>query len=151
VLSQQLLTHGGEAEATVLTLGWSEEEGLGWSLITGLLRNINYGQRKEIARDMLRPFISMVWVYRAVAKGVISLPVSLAYLGYDFIDTEHRRENQDDKFRLAALVKKVTFNDEVIYKVIKPFIDDFISHVDIPSNFSRNISGSVIGKMTFRS
>jgi hypothetical protein len=48
--------------------------------------------------------ISMGLFIGAVAKGVISLPIT-AYLGYDFIDTEHRRENQDDKFRLAALVK----------------------------------------------
>ncbi|HDV8910915.1 TPA: hypothetical protein QIY63_004508, partial [Enterobacter asburiae] len=107
---------------------------------------------KEIAKDMLEAIhIDGSGFIGAVAKGVISLPISLAYLGYDFIDTEHRRENQDDKFRLAALVKKVTFNDEVIYKVIKPFIDDFVSHVDMHkiSNFSRNISGSVIGKMMF--
>ncbi|MBJ6598068.1 hypothetical protein JGT27_20470, partial [Enterobacter asburiae] len=73
---------------------------------------------KEIAKDMLEAIhIYGSGFIGAVAKGVISLPISLAYLGYDFIDMEHRRENQDDKFRLAALVKKVTFNDEVIYKV----------------------------------
>lgn len=107
---------------------------------------------KEIARDMLEAInIDGGGFIGAMAKGVISLPVSLAYLGYDFIDTEHRRENRDDKFRLAALVKKVTFNDETIYKVIKPFIDDFVSHVDMAkiSHFSKNISGSVTGKVMF--
>lgn len=107
---------------------------------------------KEIARDMLDAIhIDGAGFIGAVAKGVISLPVSLAYLGYDFIDTEHRRENQDDKFRLAALFKKVTFNDETIYKVIKPFIDDFVSYVDMEkvSYSSKNISGSVIGKVMF--
>lgn len=107
---------------------------------------------KEIARDMLEAInIDGGGFIGAMAKGVISLPVSLAYLGYDFIDTEHRRENRDDKFRLSALVKKVTFNDETIYKVIKPFIDDFVSHVDMEkiSHFSKNISGSVTGKVMF--
>lgn len=107
---------------------------------------------KEIARDMLEAInIDGSGFFGAVAKGVISLPVSLAYLSYDFIDTEHRRENQDDKFRLAALVKKTTFNDETIYKLIKPFIDDFVSHVDMikVKKFSKNISGSVIGKVMF--
>jgi len=107
---------------------------------------------KEIARDMLEAInIDGYGFFGAVAKGVISLPVSLAYLSYDFIDTEHRRENQDDKFRLAALVKKTTFNDETIYKLIKPFIDDFVSHVDMikVKKFSKNISGSVIGKVMF--
>ncbi|HCQ7474972.1 TPA: hypothetical protein OL758_001925 [Klebsiella michiganensis] len=107
---------------------------------------------KDIARDMLEAIhIDGSGFIGAVAKGVISLPVSLAYLGYDFIDTEHRRENQDDKFRLAALVKKVTFNDETIYKIIKPFIDDFVSYVDMGkvAHLSKNISGSVIGKVMF--
>jgi hypothetical protein len=106
---------------------------------------------KEIARDMLEAIHIDGLVYRCCGERCYFLTRQPCLSGYDFIDTEHRRENQDDKFRLAALVKKVTFNDEVIYKVIKPFIDDFISHVDIPSNFSRNISGSVIGKMISRS
>ncbi|RAU52860.1 hypothetical protein DBY68_001395 [Pseudocitrobacter sp. RIT415] len=38
------------------------------------------------------------------------------------MDTEHRRENQDDKYRLARLIEKVTFNDEAIYKVITPLL-----------------------------
>ena len=107
---------------------------------------------KEIARDMLEAInVDEAGFIGAVVKGIISLPVSLAYLGYDFIDTEHHREIQDDKFRLAALVKKITFNDETIYKVIKPFIDDFVSHVDMDkiSHYSKNISGNVIGKVTF--
>lgn len=107
---------------------------------------------KEIAREMLEAInIDGAGLIGAVAKGVISLPVSLACPGYDFIDTEHRRENQDAKFRLAALVEKVTFNNETVYKVIKPFIDDFVSHIDMDkiSHFSRNISGRVVGKVMF--
>lgn len=104
---------------------------------------------KEIARDMLNAInIDGSGFIGAVAKGIISLPVSLAYLGYDFLDTEHRRENQDDKFRLGALVKKVTFNDETICKVIQPFIDDFISRVDMPS-VALHITGSSVGKALF--
>lgn len=104
---------------------------------------------KEIARDMLEAInIDGSGFIGAVAKGIISLPVSLAYLGYDFIDSEHRRENQDDKIRLASLVKKVTFNDKTIYKVIKPFIDDFISRVDMPS-VTLQIAGNSVGKALF--
>lgn len=107
---------------------------------------------KEIARDMLEAInIDGSGFIGAVVNGIVSFPVSLAYPGYDFIDTEHRRENQDDKFRLARLVKKVTLNDETIYRVIKPFIDDFVSHVDLSkiSDFSKNTSGTVIGKVVF--
>lgn len=104
---------------------------------------------KEIARDMLEAInIDGSGVIGAVAKGIISLPVSLAYLGYDFIDTEHRRENQADKFRLAALIKKATFNVETIHEVIKPFVADFISRVDMRS-VALHITGNSVGKALF--
>lgn len=104
---------------------------------------------KEIARDMLDAInVDGTGFLGAVAKGVISFPVSVAYLGYDFMDTEHRRENLEDKFRLAKLIKKVNFNDETIYKVIKPFIDDFVSRVDIPS-VGLKLAGNVAGKTLF--
>ena len=104
---------------------------------------------KEIARDMLEAInIDGSGFVGAVAKGVISLPVSFAYLGYDFIDTENRRENQDDKFRLARLIKTITFDKETVYNIIKPFIDDFISRVDI-SAVGLQITGSSVGKALF--
>ncbi|MEX0535551.1 hypothetical protein AB3X28_25190 [Raoultella terrigena] len=104
---------------------------------------------KEIAKDMLEAInIDGSGFISAVAKGIISLPVSLAYLSYDFIDTEYRRENQDDKFRLAMLVKTITFDKETIYNVIKPFIDDFVSRVDI-SSVGLQITGSSVGKTLF--
>lgn len=104
---------------------------------------------QEIARDMLNAInVDGDGFLGALAKGIISFPVSVAYLGYDFWDTEHRRENQDDKFRLARLIEKVTFNNETIYKVIKPFIDDFISRVDM-SSVGAQISGSITGKILF--
>ena len=66
---------------------------------------------KDIARDMLEAIdIDGSGFWGAIGKGFISFPVSLAYLGYDFMDTEHRRDNLDDKFRLARLVKKGVFN-----------------------------------------
>lgn len=104
---------------------------------------------KEIARDMLEAInIDGSGFIGAVAKGVISLPASFACLGYDFIDTEHRRENQDDKFRLARLIKTITFDKETIYNIIKPFIDDFISRVDI-SAVGLQITDSSVGKTLF--
>lgn len=78
---------------------------------------------QEIARDMLNAInVDGNGFLGAVAKGIISFPVSMAYLGYDFMDTEHRRENQDDKYRLARLIENVTFNDETIYIVINPLL-----------------------------
>ncbi|KQN58638.1 hypothetical protein [Erwinia sp. Leaf53] len=104
---------------------------------------------KEIARDMLDAInVDGSGFLGAVAKGVISFPVSLVYLGYDFIDTEHRRENQDDKFRLARLVKTATFNKTTIEKAINLFIEDFSFRINMIS-MAENIGGSAVGKVIF--
>lgn len=104
---------------------------------------------KEIARDMLDAInIDGSGFFGAVAKGFISFPVSFYYLGYDFIDTEHRSENFDDKMRIATLIKSGTINKEVIEKIIGIFINDFSSRVNI-TNLVRNITGSTIGKVLF--
>ncbi|AVF37539.1 hypothetical protein [Rahnella sikkimica] len=104
---------------------------------------------KDIAREMLAAInLDRFGFLVAVAKGVISLPVNLGYLGYDFMDVEHRRENRDDKYRIAQLIKRTPFNKIIIEKVINVFLDDFISRIDIPS-LSIQMSGSVIGKMFF--
>ncbi|MDA8505314.1 hypothetical protein NNO02_23075 [Citrobacter sp. Awk 2] len=42
----------------------------------------------------------------------------------------------------------MTFNDKTIYKVIKPFIDDFVSRVDM-SSVGLQISGNSVGKVFF--
>jgi hypothetical protein len=104
---------------------------------------------KDIARDMLEAInVDSSGFIGAVAKGLISFPVSLGYLGYDFIDTEHRRENQDDKFRLAVLVKRTTFNRGVIERIIKVFMDNFSSRINI-SLITKNVGESVVGKAFF--
>lgn len=107
---------------------------------------------KEIARGMLEAInIDGSGFWGAIGKGFISFPVSLAYLGYDFIDAEHRRDNLDDKFRLARLVKKGVFNHQVIEQVIKTSLEDFVSriHVEKISSIVKNVSGSFMGKMAF--
>ncbi|MFI8418722.1 hypothetical protein ACQKDS_20060 [Serratia sp. NPDC078593] len=107
---------------------------------------------KEIARDMLEAIqVDSSGFMGAIVKGIILFPVNLGYLGYDFIDTEHRSENLDDKFRFAALIKRVTLHKETIEMVIKPFIDNFISHVDIDkvTSFSKNVVGGTVGKVIF--
>lgn len=104
---------------------------------------------KEIARDMLDAInIDGSGFFGAVAKGFISFPVSFYYLGYDFMDTEHRSENFDDKMRIAKLIKSGTINREVIEKIIGIFMNDFSSRINI-ANLVRNIAGSSIGKVLF--
>lgn len=107
---------------------------------------------KEIARDMLDAInVDGHGFFVAVAKGFISFPVSFYYLGYDFMDTDHRNENFDDKIRIAGLVKSGTINRELIKKVISEFIKKFISQVDINQTVKsiKNISGTMSGKIAF--
>ncbi|WP_227734206.1 hypothetical protein [Yersinia proxima] len=107
---------------------------------------------KEIARDMLDAInVDGSGFFGAVAKGFISFPVSFYYLGYDFIDTEHRSENFDDKMRIARLVKSGTVNRDLIQGVISEFIKQFISRVDIEKTIKnlKNISGTITGKIAF--
>lgn len=104
---------------------------------------------KEIARDMLEAInVDGSGFLGALGKGLISFPVNLGYLGYDFIDSEHRRENLDDKFRIARLVKTTTFNSEIIERVIGVFMDDFSSRINI-ALMAKNIGGSIAGKVIF--
>ncbi|CFR15990.1 hypothetical protein OP862_03575 [Yersinia massiliensis] len=104
---------------------------------------------KTIARDMLEAInVDGSGFFGAVAKGFISFPVSFYYLGYDFMDTDHRSDNFDDKMRIARLVKSGTINRETIEKVIGIFINDFSSRINI-TNLVKNIAGSSIGKILF--
>lgn len=104
---------------------------------------------KKLARDMLEAInVDGSGFIGAFSKGIISLPVSLGYLGYDFIDSEHRRENQSDKFRLAELVKTIKFNREVIEKVISVFMEDFASRVNITA-MEKTMAGNTLGKAFF--
>jgi hypothetical protein len=104
---------------------------------------------KKIAREMLDAInVDGSGLLGAVAKGFISFPVTFGYLGYDFIDTGHRRENLDDKDRLARLVKTATFNRHLIEKVIAVFIDDFTARIDRVL-MAEKIGGSIAGGIIF--
>lgn len=73
---------------------------------------------KELAKNMLEAInIDDSGFIAALAKGLISFPVSMGYLAYDFMDTEHHRANADDKYRFARLINKVGFNKELIGQV----------------------------------
>lgn len=104
---------------------------------------------KDIAKDMLDAInVDHSGFLGALAKGFISFPVSMGYLAYDFLDTEHRWNNQNDTYRFALLIKRVTFNKELIGKVIGVFIDDFASRVNLVLMAER-VSGNIAGKVLF--
>ena len=104
---------------------------------------------KKIARETLDAInVDGSGFLGAVAKGVIAFPVSLGCLGYDVMDTEHRRENRDDKFRLARLIESTIFNRRVLQNVINVFINDFSSRLE-PYVIARDSGGAFAGKMLF--
>lgn len=104
---------------------------------------------KKIAREMLDAIkVDGSGFIAAVAKGFISLPDRPGYRGYDVIDTEHRRENRDDKFRLARLIETTVFNRRVLQNVINVFINDFSSRWE-PYVIARDSGGAFAGKMLF--
>ncbi|MCS2157985.1 hypothetical protein MUU48_13835 [Scandinavium sp. H11S7] len=105
------------------------------------------------AKDLARKMLNVINVddsgfLGAVAKGFISLPVDLIYLGRDFIDADHRKENLDDKFRIAQLIKYTPLNKKTIEKVLNVFIDDFISKIDLRS-LGVKMGGNSVGGMFF--
>lgn len=104
---------------------------------------------KKIAHDMLDAIdIDSQGVIGAVAKGFISFPVSFYYLGVDFMDTDSRNENFDDKVRITRLIKSRKVTKKAVEKVIGVFIEDFASRINI-THVLKNIAGNVAGKTLF--
>lgn len=110
---------------------------------------LNMDGVKELAKDMLEAInIDDSGFIAALTKGLISFPVSMGYLAYDFMDTEHHRANADDKYRFARLINKVGFNKELIGQVVGVFINDFSSRLDF-SLMVEKIVGDSAGRMIF--
>ncbi|HHJ4614956.1 TPA: hypothetical protein ACQJI0_001874 [Citrobacter freundii] len=104
---------------------------------------------KDLAKDMLEAInVDDSGFIAALVKGLISFPVSMGYLAYDFMDTEHRRANEDDKYRFARLINKVGFNKELVDQVVGVFIDDFSSRLDV-ALMAEKIAGNSAGRMIF--
>ena len=110
---------------------------------------LNMDGAKELAKDMLEAInIDDSGFIAALTKGLISFPVSMGYLAYDFMDTEHHRANADDKYRFARLINKVGINKELIGQVVGVFINDFSSRLDF-SLMVEKIVGDSAGRMIF--
>lgn len=107
---------------------------------------------KEIARDMLKAIsLDDSGILVNFAKGFISFSVSIAYLSYDHLDTEHYRNNKNDKHRIAGLVERGTFRKEIIERVIGIFIDDFTSRINFEKTTGMidRVGANLIGKLAF--
>lgn len=109
---------------------------------------------KEIARKMLAVInADNAGMLTAFTKGFIRLPVSLAYLGYDFIDTDSRSSRFDDKIRFAELIKSGISGQDVLPRAIEVFTDEFADRVDRYDvlKVMGNVSATITGGVTFTS
>ncbi|VXC73745.1 conserved hypothetical protein [Enterobacterales bacterium 8AC] len=88
---------------------------------------------KDIAKDMVSAISEESaeggWLV-GLTQGLIDLPVDFYYLGYDFIDTEHRYENNNDKYRFAELVKSGLVNRESIEKILRVVLNEYFDKLD---------------------
>lgn len=82
---------------------------------------------KNIADNLLDKFKPEdgYLILRSFSKGFVSLPVTLYWIGYDFIDTEHRSENFDDKYRFAKLIKSGKKLSESLRFIVEQVMEDF--------------------------
>lgn len=68
-----------------------------------ILKRISMKSAKQIANDMADAVNIDSNLVRGFAQGFISVPVDFYYLGYDYIDTENRWLNSQDKERFIRL------------------------------------------------
>ncbi|KJV25734.1 hypothetical protein [Pantoea sp. SM3] len=109
---------------------------------------------KEIARNMLNAInADSKGLVASFTKGFIRLPVSLAYLGYDFFDTDNRSSRFDDKIRFAQLIKNGLSGHEILPQAIEVFTDEFVDKIDRHDVLKvlSNVSATVTGGATFTS
>jgi len=109
---------------------------------------------KEIARKMLAVInADRDGIMVAFTKSFIRLPVSLAYLGYDFLDTDSRSSRFDDKIRFAELIKNSLSEQDVLPRAIEVFTNEFTDRIDRYDVLKAmgNVSATVIGGANFTS
>ncbi|WP_306699972.1 hypothetical protein [Enterobacter roggenkampii] len=87
----------------------------------------------------------------SVAQGMLSFPVSMYYLGYDFMDTTHRHSNFDDRVRMANMLKRGISVHQEAQKIVNAVIREFMSKVNMDSiqGIAQNFTGVMAGKFIF--
>ncbi|MEN3751934.1 hypothetical protein ABC733_02105 [Mangrovibacter sp. SLW1] len=107
---------------------------------------------RKTSQKMLRTLkVDDAGFMSSVAQGVISFPVSMFYLGYNFMDTSNRIANFDDRVRMADLMKRGISVNQEAQKIITIVIQKFMLRVDmeIIQDIAKNLSGLMIGKFIF--
>ncbi|CNE48440.1 Uncharacterised protein [Yersinia nurmii] len=88
---------------------------------------------KDVAKDMVSVISEEAsgggWLV-GLTHGLVDLPVDFFYLGYDFLDTEHRYQNDNDKYRFAELIKSGLANRESIEKILRLVLGQYFDKLD---------------------
>ena len=84
-------------------------------------------------------------------NGILEIPEDIGYVAYDFIDTENRYSNNNDKIRLMFLVKNGGANRDSLSEIIKTVL---IRYFDALTNEQKlqiqyKTGGQVAGKIVF--
>ncbi|MCT4717315.1 hypothetical protein MUA01_20375 [Enterobacteriaceae bacterium H18W14] len=84
-------------------------------------------------------------------KGLLSFPVGVSYIAYDFIDSSNRTANFNDRVRIAEMLKGGISLRNSIEKIVDIVVNDFASYVNIERirNTAVILAGSTAGKITF--
>ena len=107
---------------------------------------------KSLAKRMLKSLdVGDSGFLASVAQGMLSFPVSMYYLGYDFMDTTHRHSNFDDRVRMANMLKRGISVHQEAQKIVNAVIREFMSKVNIDSiqGIAQNFTGVMAGKFIF--
>ncbi len=85
--------------------------------------------------------------------GLVSMPATMGYLAYDFLDTDRKYEKDNDKIRLMRLIKNGLVNRETIYKVLSIIISFYLSKLsdEQKTNTYLNVVAKQIGKVASNS
>lgn len=83
--------------------------------------------------------------------GILEIPEDIGYIAYDFIDSENRYNNNNDKIRLMFLVKKGGVNKDSIAEIIKVILIKYYSLLtsEQKSQLQYKIGGQITGKLVF--
>ncbi|HDS6497081.1 TPA: hypothetical protein QHX51_000147 [Enterobacter asburiae] len=107
---------------------------------------------KSLAKRMLKSLdVGDSGFLASVAQGMLSFPVSMYYLGYDFMDTTHRHSNFDDRVRMANMLKRGISVHQEAQKIVNAVIREFMSKVNMDSiqGIAKNFTGVMAGKFIF--
>jgi len=82
-------------------------------------------------------------------SGLLSMPKTMGYLAYDFLDTDNRTQRDNDKTRLMYLIQRGYVNRESLQKIISTIIKKYLSKLNDQQRrqLYKNMIGEQIGKI----